>query len=84
MKVFDVKQIADEADVIINGYAIIKKDEGRTVIVNLNREGHAALLLPSGEVCETRTVPLFRPSVLRPLSHHSVPGGKYVKLEKIR
>ena len=50
---FDVKQIADEADVIINGYAIIKKDEGKTAIVNLNREGHAALILPSGEVGET-------------------------------
>ena len=53
MKVFDLKQIADEADVIINGYAIIKMDEGRTAIVNLNRAGHAALILPSGEVCET-------------------------------
>ena len=53
MKVFDVKQTADEADVIINGYAFIKKEEGRTAIVNLNREGHAALLLQSGEVCET-------------------------------
>ena len=50
---YDVKQIADEADVIINGYAIIKKDEGRTAIVNLNRKGHAALILPSGEVAET-------------------------------
>ena len=50
---YDVKQIADEADVIINGYAIIQKDEGRIAIVNLNREGHAALILPSGEVGET-------------------------------
>ena len=53
MKVRNVKQIADEADVIIDGYAMIKKDAGNTVIVNLNREGHAALILPSGEVCET-------------------------------
>ena len=50
---FDVKKIADEADVIINGYAFIKKEEGRTAVVNLNREGHAALVFPSGEVVET-------------------------------
>lgn len=50
---FDIKAIADEADVIINGYAIIKKEDGKTAIVNLNQEGHTALILPSGEVCET-------------------------------
>lgn len=50
---FDPKRIADEADVIIDGYAFIKKEEGRIVIVNLNREGHAALVFPSGEVVET-------------------------------
>ena len=50
---FDPKRIADEADVIIDGYAFIKKEEGRITIVNLNREGHAALVFPSGEVVET-------------------------------
>ena len=50
---FDPKRIADEADVIIDGYAFIKKEEGRITIVNLNREGHAALVFPSGEVIET-------------------------------
>ena len=50
---FDIKKIADEADVIINGYAMIKKEDGKTAIVNLNQEGHAALILPSGEVGET-------------------------------
>ena len=50
---FDPKIIADEADVIIDGYAYIKKEEGRITIVNLNREGHAALIFPSGEVVET-------------------------------
>ena len=49
---FDPKKIADEADVIIDGYAFIRKDENIT-IVNLNREGHAALIFPSGEVTET-------------------------------
>lgn len=50
---FDPKMIADEADVIIDGFAFIKKDEGRITIVNLNREGHAALVFPSGEVVES-------------------------------
>ena len=48
----DIKKIADEADVIIDGYAYIRKDQNIT-IVNLNREGHAALVFPSGEVVET-------------------------------
>ena len=50
---YDPKNIADEADVIIDGYAFIKKDEGRITVVNLNREGHAALVFPSGEVVES-------------------------------
>ena len=47
------RMIADEADVIIDGFAFIKKDAGRVTIVNLNREGHAALIFPSGEVIES-------------------------------
>ncbi|MBQ9210905.1 MAG: hypothetical protein IJ153_04325 [Clostridia bacterium] len=50
---FDQRKIADEADVIIDGFAFIKKEEDRITIVNLNREGHAALIFPSGEVIET-------------------------------
>ena len=50
---YDPRMIADEADVIIDGYAFIKKDEGRVTVVNLNREGHAALVFPSGEVVES-------------------------------
>ncbi|MBR1683677.1 MAG: hypothetical protein IJ708_00965 [Clostridia bacterium] len=50
---FDQRKIADEADVIIDGFAYIKKEEDRITIVNLNREGHAALIFPSGEVVET-------------------------------
>ena len=49
----DPRAIADEADVIIDGYAFIKKEEGRITVVNLNREGHAALVFPSGEVVES-------------------------------
>lgn len=50
---FDPRMIADEAEVIIDGYAYIKKDEGMITIVNLNREGHAALIFPTGEVVES-------------------------------
>ena len=50
---YDAKRIADEAEVIIDGYAYIKKDEGRITIVNLNREGHAALVFPTGEIVES-------------------------------
>lgn len=50
---FNPRKIAEEAEVIIDGYAFIKKEENRITIVNLNREGHAALVFPSGEVVET-------------------------------
>ena len=50
---FDQRKIADEADVIIDGFAFIKKEEDRITIVNLKRDGHAALIFPSGEVIET-------------------------------
>ena len=50
---FDSKAIADIAEVIIDGYAFVKREEDRITIVNLNREGHAALVFPSGEVVET-------------------------------
>ena len=50
---FNLKEIADAADVIIDGYAFIRKEEDRITVVNLNREGHAAIIFPSGEVVET-------------------------------
>lgn len=50
---FNPKAIADIADVIIDGFAFIRKEEDRITVINLNREGHAALIFPSGEVVET-------------------------------
>lgn len=50
---FNPRTIADEADVIIDGFAFINKEEDGITIVNLNREGHGALVFPSGEVVET-------------------------------
>lgn len=37
----------------IDGFAFIRKEEDRITVINLNREGHAALIFPSGEVVET-------------------------------
>ena len=35
---FDPRTIADEADVIIDGYAFIKKEEGRITIVRIRKK----------------------------------------------
>lgn len=55
---YNPKVIADAADVIIDGYAFIRKEGDRITVVNLNREGHAALIFPSGEVAETSMIPI--------------------------
>ena len=48
----DVKKVADEADMILNGYAFTKAD-GRIKVLNLNRPDRAAILSVAGEVLET-------------------------------
>lgn len=48
----DVKKIADEANVIINGYAFTA-EEGHYRVLNLNRPDKAAVLKPDGTVLET-------------------------------
>lgn len=45
-------KIADEADIIVNGYAFKRKDEYISVL-NLNRPDRAAVLNWNGEVLET-------------------------------
>lgn len=47
-----LQQIADDADVIINGYAFKRNGENVSVL-NLNKPEKAALLTPSGEALET-------------------------------
>lgn len=47
----NVKEIADQADMIINGYAFIKDGEYIRV-VNLERAGHAAVILHN-QIVET-------------------------------
>lgn len=48
----DIKNIADKADMIINGYAFTKCDEGYQVL-NLNKPSNAVVLSVSGDVLET-------------------------------
>ncbi len=48
----DIKKIADEADMIINGYAFTRTDKGIRVL-NLNFPSSAALLTATGDVLET-------------------------------
>lgn len=45
-------KVADEADMIVNGYAFKLKD-GRVSILNLNRPDRAAVLTTDGEMLET-------------------------------
>lgn len=48
----DIKKVADEADVIVNGYAFTHSDKNFKVL-NLNRPEKAAVLTEAGEVLET-------------------------------
>ncbi len=48
----DIKKVADEADVIINGYAFTKCEKGFRVL-NLNRPDRAIVISPEGETLET-------------------------------
>ena len=47
-----LQAIADNADVIVNGYAFTKSND-RISVLNLNKPDGAAVLRPSGEVLET-------------------------------
>ncbi len=48
----DIMNVADDADVIINGYAFTRKESGIAVL-NLNKPEKASLFSDSGEVLET-------------------------------
>ena len=48
----DVRKVADEADMIVNGYAFTQNKEGCRVL-NLNRPDKATVLSKNGEVLET-------------------------------
>jgi hypothetical protein len=48
----NIKTIADNADVIVNGYAFTRKMDGIHVL-NLNCPDKAVVFSADGEVCET-------------------------------
>ena len=48
----DIKQVADAADMIVNGYAFTRCTEGYRVL-NLNRPDRAAVFSQDGKVLET-------------------------------
>lgn len=48
----DIKQVADAADMIVNGYAFTKSPEGYRVL-NLNRSDRAAVFSKDEKVLET-------------------------------
>ena len=48
----DIKQVADAADMIVNGYAFTRCTEGYRVL-NLNRPDRAAVFSKDGKVLET-------------------------------
>ena len=49
---YDIIQVADEADLIVNGYAFTKCAEGYRIL-NLNRPDRAIVLSAEGETIET-------------------------------
>ena len=48
----DIIKVADDADLIVNGYAFPKSEEGYRVL-NLNNPEHALVLSENGETIET-------------------------------
>lgn len=49
----DPRQVADGANMIVNGYAFTFIDGGRVSVLNLNEPNAAAVLAESGELLET-------------------------------
>ena len=48
----DIKSIADNADIIVNGYAFTYEGD-RIYVLNLNRPDKAVVFISTGEVLET-------------------------------
>ena len=49
----DKEKIAEQAEVILGGYAVMKSDDGNYCVVNLERDGHACVFSDSYEILET-------------------------------
>ncbi len=52
MLTLDIKKIADEAELIVNGYAFTKCDLGYRIL-HLDCPEHAAVISAQGEILET-------------------------------
>ena len=52
MRMPDVLKVADEADLIVNGYAFVRCEAGFRVL-NLNKPSRAVVLSVDGETLET-------------------------------
>ena len=53
----EIKEIADKADMIIDGYAFFKKDNGITVL-NLKADNHSAFFSFEDELLESSMDPI--------------------------
>ncbi len=53
----EIKKIADEANMIIRGYAFTYRD-GNIAVLNLNRPDRAVLLSSEGKILESNTDPI--------------------------
>ena len=49
----DVKEIADNAQMIVNGYSFILRNDGMISILNLNHPDCAMVINRDGEIIET-------------------------------
>lgn len=53
MSLIDIQQIAESAQMIVNGYAFTFIEGGNIRILNLHGLHHAAVIRPNGELLET-------------------------------
>ena len=49
----EIRNVADEADIIIDGYTYTKQEDGTIRVLNLNNTDEACVLDKSGEMIET-------------------------------
>ena len=59
-----IKSIADNADMVIGGYAFTKKD-GIIAVLNINNPGSAMVLSLEGKMLETNMEPIEQTFVMR-------------------
>lgn len=49
----EIERIAQSSDMIVCGYAFIRKDDGNISIINLHSPYHAAVITQGGEMIES-------------------------------